>query len=184
MSSPAYDLRSDARPAGNPDRLPRSGRLPMLLVSAVLVGSLAVFASARVLGALLERRLATFTAEQQRLAERVTSLDRQLSVPRWRNETLATQPLVVRLLASTPRDLTLSELAFGVDPTPGRYRFRAGINSDRNTAARRFREMLGHLQREEGLQVVSIQQVAASGAVVFEATLAPGAGSASAEAVP
>jgi hypothetical protein len=146
----------------------------MLLVGAVLVGSLGVFASARVLGALLERRVAALTAEQDALAQRVSSLDRQLAVPRWRNATLAAQPLVVRLLAATPRDLTLSELAFGIDTVPGRYRFRAGINSDRNTAARRFREMLGHLQREEGLQVVSIQQVAASGAVVFEATLAPG----------
>lgn len=173
MHAPAYDLRTDARTSGNPDRLPRRWRAPMMFITAVLAGSLGVFTAARVGGIILERRKATLVAQQEQIAARVAILDGYLAVPRWRNATLATQPVIVRLLAAAPQDVTLSELSFQTDTVAKRYRFRAGINSDRNTSARRFREMLGHLQQQEGLQVVSIQQVNASGAVVFEATLAP-----------
>ena len=175
MHAPAYDLRTEARTSGNPDRLPRRWRLPMMAITVVLAGSLGVFTAARVGGIILERKKTALVAEQEAIAARVAILDGYLAVPRWRNATLATQPVIVRLLAAAPQDVTLSELSFQTDTATKRYRFRAGINSDRNTAARRFREMLGHLQLQEGLQVVSIQQVNASGAVVFEATLAPSA---------
>ena len=146
----------------------------MVLVITVLAGSLAVFAAARLAGILLEKQRVSLVSRNDAITARVALLDAQLAAPRWRNATLAVQPLIVRLLAAAPADVSLSELSFQADAATQRYRFRAGINSDRNTSARRFRELLGHVQQREGLQVVSIQQVNASGAVVFEATLAPG----------
>ena len=85
MNAPAYDLRSNARTSGNPDRLPRRWRMPMVLMITVLAGSLVVFAAARVAGILLEKQKVSLVSRNDAITSRVANLDAQLAAPRYLN---------------------------------------------------------------------------------------------------
>ncbi len=166
--TPAYDLRSNAKIKGNRPYLPPNYAVLMHLGYAAMLIFILVALGYFGWGIYLNWQLAAVKARNDELDRQVKAQDQMLWLADWRSTSLPVQELLVEFFASLPPDVRLSQMSMTHLSNEGAVDLRIAINSDRNTSAQYFRDMINFFQ-SKGLAIQNLEQNTAVGATVFQA---------------